>query len=73
MVLRMKNFWGVRVLKKNQYRGVDCLKKGGGGAGTCTVSSFKVGLGKKEGVVFLRGMGLIPQYAIGLEKLVIVN
>ena len=38
---------------KNQYRGGDCLKKGGGG---WTVCRFKGGLGKKEGGgVFLRG------------------
>ena len=39
--------WG---LTKNQYRGGDCLKRG-----AWTVCQFKGRLGKKEGVVFLRG------------------
>ena len=41
---------------KNQYREGDCLKRG-----AWTVCQFKGGLGKKEGVVLVRGGGLIPQ------------
>ena len=37
---------------ESQYRGRDYLKMGGRG---WTVCRFKGGLGKKEGVVFLRG------------------
>ena len=43
---------------KNQYRGWDCLKRGGGGYGQ--FADLKGGLGKKEGGgVFEEG--LIPQ------------
>ena len=36
---------------KNQYRGWDCLRRV-----AWTVCKFKGGLGKKHGVVFLRGV-----------------
>ena len=38
---------------KNQYSEGDCLKRG-----AWTVCQFKGGLGKKEGVMFLRGGGV---------------
>ena len=38
---------------KNQYREGNCLKRG---EGAWTVCQFKKGLGKKEGVVILRGV-----------------
>ena len=60
----MKNFntfrvyWKIRFLgrgfTKNQYRGADCLKREGFGQ----FAGLRVGeggLGKKEGVMFLRG------------------
>ena len=53
----MKSSWGSqknlifrRVQEKPVYKGV-CLKRG-----ALTVSRFNVGLGKKEGVVFMRGI-----------------
>ena len=56
MVLRMKDFGGSlknptfkRGFIKNQYRGWRLPKQWG----AWTVCCFKVGLGKKEGVVFL--------------------
>ena len=39
---------------KNHYIGGNCLKK----EGTWIVCRFKKGLGKKEGVVFLKGGGV---------------
>ena len=68
---RMKNFniFGVygkiRVLEggheKPIYRG-DCLKKGG----AWIVFGFRGGLGKKDGVVFLRGEEVdTPMYTMG--------
>ena len=40
---------------KNQYREGNCLKRGLG-----QFADLGGGLGKKEGLVFLRGWGLIP-------------
>ena len=72
----MKNFnvfgvhWKIRLLKeglgvheKNNIKGGgDCLK---GGRGIWTVCWFKEGLGKKEGVVFLRGVWYLdPHYEL---------
>ena len=61
MWLRMKNLnilgvhWKIRILvrgfTKKQYREGDCPKRG-----AWTICKFKRGLGKKEGVVFLRGV-----------------
>ena len=60
MVLRMKNFniWG---FTKNQYKGGSCLKKGGG---LGQFADLRGRLGKKEGVVFLRGVDT-PVHTIG--------
>ena len=48
-------FGGGGVVTKTQYMGGGELPKKGGGA--WTISRFRGGLGKKDGVVFLRGGG----------------
>ena len=40
---------------KNQYRGGNCLKRGGGAWGLGQFADLREALGKKEGVVFLSG------------------
>ena len=66
MVLRVKNFdiFGVHLkirflggVTENQYRGENCLKRGGLG----WFSDLRGGLARKREVVFSRGGGLIPQ------------
>ena len=63
MVLKMKNFnilgvhWKVQLLggfMKNQYRGWDCLKRGGGAWTVCRF--IREGLARKKEVMFLRGV-----------------
>ena len=51
--LKNLTFTGGRGVMKNQYREGNCLKRG---EGAWTVCQFKKGLGKKEGVVILRGV-----------------
>ena len=51
---------------KNQYRGGNCLKKGGG---AWTVCWFKGGAWQEEGVVFLKEGGVdTPMHTMGLFK-----
>ena len=50
---------------KNQYREGDCLKRG-----AWTVCQFKGGLGKKEGVVLLRGGVDTPMHTMSYLKVI---
>ena len=50
---------------KNQYSEGDCLKRG-----AWTVCQFKGGLGKKEGVVLLRGGVDTPMHTMSYLKVI---
>ena len=78
MVLRMKNFNILGFTEKSDFNGGcsrktniekgDCLKRG-----LDSLLIWGGGIGKKEGVVFLRGVGLTPNAHYGFSFFVQFN